>query len=68
MATQRDRFRSYNYEDGGMSLDDLLMQIEQPQIQQPQIQQAAAPVQNEYNDRHWDAVARVRFCFGAEGV
>jgi hypothetical protein len=50
MATQRDRFRSYNYEDGGMSLDDLLMQIqqpqiEQPQIQQPQIQQAAAPVQ-----------------------
>ena len=45
MATQRDRFRSYNDEDGAMSLDDLLMQIEQPQIQQPQIQQAAAPVQ-----------------------
>jgi len=32
MATQRDRFRSFNYEDGGMSLDDLLMQIQQPQI------------------------------------
>ena len=32
MAIQRDRFRSFNYEDGGMSLDDLLMQIQQPQI------------------------------------
>jgi hypothetical protein len=40
MATQRDRFRSFNDEDGAMSLDDLLMQI-----QQPQIQQAAAPAQ-----------------------
>jgi hypothetical protein len=49
MATQRDRFRSYNDEDGAMSLDDLLMQIEQPQIQQPQIQQAAAPAQPDKN-------------------
>jgi hypothetical protein len=32
MAIQRDGFRAYNYEDGGMSLDDLLMQIQQPQI------------------------------------
>ena len=31
MATQRDRFRAYNDEDS-MSLDDLLMQIQQPQI------------------------------------
>jgi hypothetical protein len=31
MATQRDGFRAYNYEDGGMSLDNLLTQIEQPQ-------------------------------------
>ena len=30
MATQRDRFRAYNYEDS-MSLDNLLTQIEQPQ-------------------------------------
>jgi hypothetical protein len=54
MATQRDRFRAFNYEDGAMSLDDLLMQIqqpqiEQPQIQQPQIQQAAAPAQPDKN-------------------
>jgi hypothetical protein len=49
MATQRDRFRSYNDEDGAMSLDDLLMQIEQPQIQQPQIQQAVAPAQPDKN-------------------
>ena len=49
MATQRDRFRSYNDEDGAMSLDDLLMQIEQPQIQQPQIQQAATPAQPDKN-------------------
>lgn len=45
MATQRDRFRSFNDEDGAMSLDDLLMQIQQPQIQQPQVQQVVAPVQ-----------------------
>ncbi len=32
MAIQRDRFRSFNDEDGAMSLDDLLMQIQQPQI------------------------------------
>jgi hypothetical protein len=32
MATQRDRFRAFNDEDGAMSLDDLLMQIQQPQI------------------------------------
>ena len=44
MATQRDRFRSFNDEDGAMSLDDLLMQIEQPQIQQ-----AAAPAQPDKN-------------------
>ena len=31
MATQRDRFRAFNDEDS-MSLDDLLMQIQQPQI------------------------------------
>jgi len=49
MATQRDRFRSFNDEDGAMSLDDLLMQIEQPQIQQPQIQQAATPAQPDKN-------------------
>ena len=31
MATQRDRFRAY-YDEDSMSLDDLLMQIQQPQI------------------------------------
>lgn len=49
MATQRDRFRSFNDEDGAMSLDDLLMQIQQPEIQQPQIQQVATPAQPDKN-------------------
>jgi hypothetical protein len=46
MATQRDRFRAYNYEDS-MSLDDLLMQIQQPQIDTEAIarQQAEAQAQ-----------------------
>jgi hypothetical protein len=49
MAIQRDRFRAYNYEDGGMSLDDLLMQIQQPQIDTEAIarQQAEARAQAE---------------------
>ena len=42
MATQRDRFRAYNDEDS-MSLDDLLMQIEQPQQTTPI--QTVAPTQ-----------------------
>ena len=48
MATQRDRFRAYNYEDS-MSLDDLLMQIQQPQIDTEAIarQQAEARAQAE---------------------
>ena len=46
MAIQRDGFRAYNYEDG-MSLDDLLMQIQQPQIDTEAIarQQAEAQAQ-----------------------
>ena len=49
MAIQRDGFRAYNYEDGGMSLDDLLMQIQQPQIDTEAIarQQAEARAQQE---------------------
>jgi len=45
MATQRDRFRSFNYEDGGMSLDDLLMQIQQPQIDTEAIARQQAEAQ-----------------------
>jgi hypothetical protein len=48
MAIQRDGFRAYNYEDS-MSLDDLLMQIQQPQIDTEAIarQQAEARAQAE---------------------
>jgi len=48
MAIQRDGFRAYNYEDS-MSLDDLLMQIQQPQIDTEAIarQQAEARAQQE---------------------
>jgi hypothetical protein len=30
--------------------------------------QAAAPIQNQYNDRHWDQAAQVCLCFCAGGV
>ena len=45
MAIQRDRFRSFNDEDGAMSLDDLLMQIQQPQIDTEAIARQQAEAQ-----------------------
>ena len=45
MATQRDRFRAFNDEDGAMSLDDLLMQIQQPQIDTEAIARQQAEAQ-----------------------
>ena len=58
MATQRDRFRAYNDEDG-MSLDDLLMQIQQPQIDTEAIarQQAEAQAQIAAEQRAYEEQA-----------
>jgi hypothetical protein len=47
MATQRDRFRAFNDEDGAMSLDDLLMQIQQPQIDTEAIARQQAEAQRQ---------------------
>ena len=58
MATQRDRFRAYNDEDS-MSLDDLLMQIQQPQIDTEAIarQQAEAQAQIAAEQRAYEEQA-----------
>jgi hypothetical protein len=58
MATQRDRFRAYNDEDG-MSLDDLLMQIQQPPIDTEAIarQQAEAQAQIAAEQRAYEEQA-----------
>jgi hypothetical protein len=66
MATQRDRFRAFNDEDGAMSLDDLLMQIQQPQIdteaiarqQEAQRQAQIAAEQRAYEEQVRQAQAR----------
>lgn len=58
MAIQRDGFRAYNYEDS-MSLDDLLMQIQQPQIDTEAIarQQAEAQAQIAAEQRAYEEQA-----------
>ncbi len=47
MAIQRDRFRAFNDEDSAMSLDDLLMQIQQPQIDTEAIARQQAEAQRQ---------------------